>query len=398
MRQAIGKGLLAMIPILVQLCGPSAHAQDADSLLQEGIVTFRLGQFSKSIKALKRAKRKARGGRTVAKINLYLGLNYAVRKDRKRAVKAFRRALKGNPILEASGIISKKSVVALFQRVRGKLKGRLRVTAGRPGVAVSLNGKPVGQAPYDGEIHVGLHKVVLQTADGLYHKRAEVVVWSGREHELKGPLKFIGGRLTLTSTPPGARVLIDGEDAGVTPQKELLLKAGEHHLQLLLKGHRAHKGQVTLRSGETENVSITLSRDLPPAKAPVATAPATLPVAPPTPVDDLPPEPHGGRRWPVWTLVTASVAVAALGVSLGVGLAYKSAIDEYESTKVPARYDELQDQIRQLEMGTNVSFAVAGAATIATALVYLLVDRPAMARHRARVSVGPSGAALSWEF
>ena len=31
-------------------------------------------------------------------------------------------------------------------------------------------------------------------------------------------------------------------------------------------------------------------------------------------------------------------------------------------------------------------------------LVYLLVDRPAMARHRARVSVGPSGAALSWEF
>ena len=98
-------------------------------------------------------------------------------------------------------------------------------------------------------------------------------------------------------------------------------------------------------------------------------------------------------------MVTAGVAVAAGGVALGLGLTYKAAISEYEDRELsPTRWEELQDEIPSLETGTNVSFAIAGAAVVATALVYFLVDRPAMKAERPVVSLSPGGAVFSWEF
>ena len=114
-----------------------------------------------------------------------------------------------------------------------------------------------------------------------------------------------------------------------------------------------------------------------------------------------PPAPPPARKWPVWTMVTAGVALAAGGVALGMGLAYKSSISDYEAADLqPLRWDELQDEIPGRETATNVSLGIAGAAAVAAVLVYILVDRPAMNTEEATPAVTPTatGAAFSWQF
>jgi hypothetical protein len=52
-----------------------------------------------------------------------------------------------------------------------------------------------------------------------------------------------GGDLTISSTPPGARVYLDGADAGVTPL-HLPSTPDRHNLALFLAGHELYRAQV----------------------------------------------------------------------------------------------------------------------------------------------------------
>ena len=390
----ISNALQALLLIIVLALPGEAMAKDPDVLLQEAIVNFRMGQFRKSIKLLKRAGRKARDDKLKAQIQLYLGMNYGVRKKWKLARRAFKIALKLDPLQQVTDEVAKKTVVKLYREVRDNLLGRLRVTADQQKVTVELDGKAVGTAPYEARIPVGKHRLVLKTANGLYRKEAVVVVWYGKKHEVQGPLEFGGGRLSVTSVPPGARVLIDGKAAGTTPLTALELAAGAHELTLELEGHDAHTSKLALQPGKAVSTDIALTAT--PQEPAPEPAPASLPVAAPVAPSETPPP--SKRKWPVWTMVTAGIAVAAAGVGLGLGLSYKSAISDYEATDQPTRYDELREDIPRLETGTNVSLAVAGAAVVATALVYFFVDRPAIKAEQPSVSPSPGGAVLSWGF
>jgi hypothetical protein len=58
-----------------------------------------------------------------------------------------------------------------------------------------------------------------------------------------GPPPGPGGDLTISSTPPGARVFLDGADTGVTPL-HLPSSPDRHNLALLLAGHELYRVQV----------------------------------------------------------------------------------------------------------------------------------------------------------
>lgn len=67
------------------------------------------------------------------------------------------------------------------------------------------------------------------------------------------------GQLSLTSSPPGARVTIDGTPVGVTPLSHPL-SPGPHAVRVSLAGHTDADSSVTIAQGQTATLAIELAR------------------------------------------------------------------------------------------------------------------------------------------
>lgn len=77
------------------------------------------------------------------------------------------------------------------------------------------------------------------------------------------------GQVTLSSSPAGARVLIDGAVVGVTPLT-YSLPPGPHAITISLEGHADAARNVSVTKGETSTVAVDLAPESPPrGKLPV---------------------------------------------------------------------------------------------------------------------------------
>ncbi len=377
-----------------------AQSDPAESLLQEGLVNFRVGKFSDALKVFDKAKRKAKETAVKARVNMYRGLVLGVMGKESAARKAFTEALKADPTVAPKEGEAKKKVLAMFHDVRAGLKGRLEVKADREGALVYLGDKEAGKTPFAGEVPVGKYKVVINTPDDLYRHEAEVVVKLDDVATLEVKLPFVGSRLNLTTRPAGAKVTLDGKDAGVTPVKDHPMRTGGHKLEVALDGHQAVTRMLKARPGE----SLTLDLELKPGSA-TAAAPTPAPTDGTTPDPKPEPEPEPGDssfHFPVYTAIAGGAALAALAAGIALSVSANNAYDEFETTQDLDRYNELKDQIPGLELGANISFGVAGAAAVGAVLLYLFVDRPAAqdadAEATANLILGPTGAALKVTF
>lgn len=74
--------------------------------------------------------------------------------------------------------------------------------------------------------------------------------------KLLGEIKLRPAKLTVKSTPPGARVTIDGQKVGVTPFSAPV-RGGGHRVAVELEGQRDER-DVTLEFGEPETVELEL--------------------------------------------------------------------------------------------------------------------------------------------
>jgi hypothetical protein len=70
------------------------------------------------------------------------------------------------------------------------------------------------------------------------------------------------GSISLESRPAGARIFLDGKDAGKTPATLPDVKAGAHRLRFELTGYKALDTTVTVRAGQQERVTVTLEQAL----------------------------------------------------------------------------------------------------------------------------------------
>jgi hypothetical protein len=66
------------------------------------------------------------------------------------------------------------------------------------------------------------------------------------------------GRVSLTSTPAGAEVKLDGKRVGVTPLTTAV-PPGEHSFTMTLAGHADARGRVTVPRGETAELAVELT-------------------------------------------------------------------------------------------------------------------------------------------
>lgn len=122
-----------------------------------------------------------------------------------------------------------------------------------PGAQVMVDGHPVGSTPVRAELAAGPHAVEFRLNSATRTQNIEIA--SGREISVKVDWKArrVGG-LQVTSTPTGAKVLVDGRERGITPLTLDDLPAGSHTVQLDSSEGTVRR-KVDIAAGTTDSLA-----------------------------------------------------------------------------------------------------------------------------------------------
>jgi hypothetical protein len=108
------------------------------------------------------------------------------------------------------------------------------------------------------KIETGEYEVTV-IREGWPIQTKPVTVAAGSERKLL--FEFPGGSATINSQPPGAKVVMDGKNMGVTPYPLSDIPAGVYPYSLVLPGYEKYSGKVTIQSGpETVVCVVALAR------------------------------------------------------------------------------------------------------------------------------------------
>jgi PKD repeat protein len=151
--------------------------------------------------------------------------------------------------------------------------GTLQITTTPDGAAVYVDGGSQGTSPATiSSLAAGSHTVKLTKA-GYTDYQATVTVTGGQTTPLDvklvagtGPTSGTTttvvptgtGSLSVTSSPPGASVNLDGGDKGTTPVTIPQVKAGSHTLTLKKPGYEDAVRTVTVSGGAEAQAAVTL--------------------------------------------------------------------------------------------------------------------------------------------
>ncbi len=104
---------------------------------------------------------------------------------------------------------------------------------------------------------VGRHKIALRLPD---HQSSEtqIEVGLGRTDTVRLSLVLSPARLQLTSVPPGAKILIDGNAHGRTPQA-IELEPGEHRIWVVKEGYELYELEQDFQPGQSYQPRVTLA-------------------------------------------------------------------------------------------------------------------------------------------
>ncbi|RPI40582.1 MAG: PEGA domain-containing protein [Methanoregulaceae archaeon] len=126
------------------------------------------------------------------------------------------------------------------------------------GASVTINGDYRGKTPF---MISGLSPstyAVTFSRFGFLDLTTQVTVQGGKNAEVIATLQPETGTLVVNSTPPGARVLLDGTDAGLSPLMLGNISAGNHTVMLEKDGFIAVTRNIGIIAGQTYPVDIVL--------------------------------------------------------------------------------------------------------------------------------------------
>lgn len=153
------------------------------------------------------------------------------------------------------------------------LPGTMDLKSDPDGAMVTVNGQNRGKTPLRLEGLLPGSYTVIFSLPGYRETSAQVTVQGGAVFEVTATLGPETGSLFVNSTPPGARVLLDGSVAGFTPAVLENVTAGNHTVTLEKDGFGTVTRQVSPSSGLRVPVDAVLE-PLPAATATGATLPA----------------------------------------------------------------------------------------------------------------------------
>ena len=124
--------------------------------------------------------------------------------------------------------------------------------------AVILDDSLRGLSPLTiSDIDTGKHTLILKKT-GYYLKKVEFRIDSGAAQELSFVLTA-PGRLSLTSEPSGARLIINKDTAGVTPYNASSIKPGKYRIKAQMNDYDLFDSTLTINSGGSSTLNIVLN-------------------------------------------------------------------------------------------------------------------------------------------
>jgi hypothetical protein len=136
--------------------------------------------------------------------------------------------------------------------------GRLRVTvAGEERMRVIVDGKDVGETPFEGELPVGAHEVSgRSTAARASATTVEIVAGETISVELS-PVRF--GTLEVRVDGDGGTIAIDGEEVG-QGRHRVELPEGAHAIRVTREGYVPFEKPVEVVAGDVHVETVTLRK------------------------------------------------------------------------------------------------------------------------------------------
>ncbi len=143
------------------------------------------------------------------------------------------------------------------------IDGFLSVTSTPSGADIAIDGRHIGEkTPHTAPLMPGPHTIKLTLAD--YQDWTKSVQVTGGKttdvHATLIPTPTITGFLSVTSSPAGADIAIDGRAIGEKTPNTIPIDPGHHTIKVTLAGYQDWTGSAHVTGGRTTNVHATLSQ------------------------------------------------------------------------------------------------------------------------------------------
>ena len=151
----------------------------------------------------------------------------------------------------------------------------LRVESEPPGATVLLDGKEKGRTPLTVAALSGAHQIVLKLDGREVASDIQMPAEAGLTLRLTLPKNAVGlkPRLTVSSTPAGATLSIDGNEVGLTPWAGEL-EPGKRKLSLALSEYAPESRVISAAPNREGDLNVQLVHLPGPAQVQIATEPA----------------------------------------------------------------------------------------------------------------------------
>ena len=117
-----------------------------------------------------------------------------------------------------------------------------------------LDGTPLGTTPLvDTELVPGVHRLEFSAERHLAEVRELEVAGGGERQSLAATLTPDWAVVSLRTDPPGATVVVDDVDVGVTPA-DVEVASGEHELEVRLAGYNAWSNRLLVAANQPQQL------------------------------------------------------------------------------------------------------------------------------------------------
>lgn len=251
----------------------------------------------------------------LAKAELKLG-------EAKSAFSACSKAL-ASPLLTPQAREAASSCVSDAQVQMNQI--RAFVSTYPAGARLRLDGRSIGQSPWEGQLPPGRRQFDLEL-DGHVPISRTVNAVPGAQIKLQVRMipKGMGGLLTLHTIPEGANVILDNEFIGQSPIVSFPTSKGPHGLEVTMGGFLNERHQVLISEGQNHELNFYLK----PLRGQVSAT-------------DL---------WPAWGMLSAGLLTGALAGYFGYkALSNRNQADDLALTDGSLNgYDEYRFLLRDM--------------------------------------------------